>query len=60
MRTREDVYRELGLGADTTSDEARLRAMTEHPILIERPVVMSATHAIIGRPPDNVDPLLDA
>ena len=53
VRTGEAVYRELGL-ADA-SDEELLDAMVEHPILIERPiVVVDGKRAVIGRPPENV------
>lgn len=45
---------ELGLTNDTPPD-GWLLAMLEHPILIERPVVLSDDgRAIIGRPPENV------
>ena len=52
MRTKEAVYKELGL-ADV--DEAALiKAMTENPILIERPIVVKGDNARIGRPPEQV------
>ena len=50
MRTGEAVYRELGL-ADADRD-ALFRAMVEHPILIERPIVIRGDRAIIARPPE--------
>lgn len=58
MRTRESVYAELGL-AEVVSADALLDAMVEHPVLIERPVVIrDGARAILGRPPENVDALL--
>ncbi|HVF74159.1 MAG TPA: arsenate reductase (glutaredoxin) [Acidimicrobiales bacterium] len=58
MRTGEDVYAELGL-ADADADGDRLLdAMTEHPILIERPIVIRGDRAVIARPPERVLDLL--
>ena len=34
------------------------RAIAAHPILLQRPIVVSAKRAAIGRPPDAVLPLL--
>lgn len=49
MRTKEDIYKELGLAKVT--DEAKLiDAMAEHPKLIERPILIDGEKAIIGRP----------
>jgi arsenate reductase len=58
MRTKETVYSELGL-ADVQDDEALIRAMVEHPILIERPIVIRGDRAAIGRPPENVLAVLE-
>ncbi|MBV8981394.1 MAG: arsenate reductase (glutaredoxin), partial [Acidimicrobiia bacterium] len=52
MRTGEDVYKELDLAS--ADRDALLDAMTEHPILIERPIVISGDRAVIGRPPEKV------
>ena len=53
MRTREKVYRELGL-ADVDDEEALIAAMVANPVLIERPVVVRAGKAALGRPPEAV------
>jgi arsenate reductase (glutaredoxin) len=34
-------------------------ALTQHPILMQRPIVVKGDQAIIGRPPENVLALLD-
>lgn len=54
MRTKEEVYQQLGL-SDTTLTEAQLiQAMITHPKLIERPIVVAHGQARIGRPPEQV------
>lgn len=57
VRRGEPQYQALGLG-DSTPDEEVLRAMAEHPILIERPIVVRGGRAVVGRPPENVRELL--
>lgn len=58
MRTNEPVYRELGL---VSADKDRLLdAMVEHPILIQRPIVIRGDRAVIGRPPERALELFDA
>lgn len=58
MRRKEAVFRELGLSSDTSREDA-ISAMAENPILIERPIVVRGRKAVIGRPPENVNDLLD-
>ena len=56
MRTGESVYRELGL-AEADSDRL-LEAITENPILLERPIVIVGDRAVIARPPEKLLDLL--
>jgi arsenate reductase len=53
MRTKEDIYKELKL-KDVTDEDALIKAMVEHPKLIERPIVIKDGKAVIGRPPEKV------
>jgi arsenate reductase len=58
MRTSEPRYAELApVGA--TADEL-IEAMTRHPELIQRPVVIWPDQAVIARPPELLLPLLEA
>lgn len=54
VRSGEEAYRANGLGDASLSDDALLSAMIEHPILIERPIVVVGDKAAIGRPPEKV------
>lgn len=54
MRRKEAPYRELGLDDPGLSREALIAAMVEHPILIERPIVVKGARAALGRPPEKV------
>lgn len=56
VRKRESLYAELGL-ADAT-DEQLLDAMAEHPILIERPFVVTLKGTRLARPVDAVREIL--
>lgn len=56
VRKRESLYGELGL-ADATDDEL-LDAMAEHPILIERPFVVTDKGTRLARPIENVNEIL--
>lgn len=56
VRKRESLYAELGLAA--ASDDELLDAMAEHPILIERPFVVTAKGTRLARPIDAVREIL--
>lgn len=53
MRTKEAIYKELGL-KNVEDESALIKAMSEHPKLIERPILIKGNQAIIGRPPERV------
>ncbi|MBI3923009.1 MAG: arsenate reductase (glutaredoxin) [Armatimonadetes bacterium] len=68
LRKKEDEYQQLGLGEKKFSRDELIRAMVAHPILIERPIVVSGDRergnrerglrAVLGRPPEKVLELL--
>jgi arsenate reductase len=59
VRRREPESSALRLD-EATPDEDVLRAMVEHPILIERPIIVHNGRAVIGRPPETLKKILSA
>ncbi|MGH7129858.1 MAG: arsenate reductase (glutaredoxin) [Planctomycetaceae bacterium] len=59
LRTNEPAYREAG-ALPTDDDDAMAEWLTQHPIVLQRPVVVDEDRAlaVIGRPPENVLELL--
>lgn len=57
VRRGEPQFAALGL-SDATPDDDVLQAMTEHPILIERPIVVRDGRAVVGRPVERVGEIL--
>ncbi len=56
LRKKESLYKELGLLGK--SREEILKAIAEHPKLLERPIAVLEDQARMGRPPENVLELL--
>ena len=54
IRSKETVFGELGLGDPAVSDDALLDAMIAHPILINRPFVVTPLGARLCRPSELV------
>ena len=57
IRKNESIWKKNYKGKELTNDEV-IRAMTEHPKLIERPIVINKEKAVIGRPPENIEYIL--
>lgn len=54
IRTKESVYKELDLDHPKWSDDELLDAMLAHPILINRPIVVTALGTCLCRPSERV------
>ena len=60
LREKGTPYAELGLGDPSLSDDQLLDAMMEHPVLINRPLVVSPKGVRLCRPSEAVLDLLPA
>jgi arsenate reductase len=54
LRTGESAYKENNLKDSNISDEEIINIMIKYPKLIERPIYVKGSKAIVGRPPENV------
>lgn len=59
VRTGESAWKDLGLDLDRVDDESLYRILSEHPVLIQRPIVIAGDKARIGRPPEAVLEILE-
>ena len=57
VRKNEAVWKENYKGKTLTDDET-VEAMVQHPKLIERPIVIKGTKAVIGRPAESIKDIL--
>jgi arsenate reductase len=58
VRLKEAAFAEAGLSGES-GDDALLDAVADHPILMERPILVRGQRAAVGRPPEDVLALLD-
>jgi arsenate reductase len=58
LRRKGTSYDELGLDNPRLTDSALVATMHEHPLLIERPVVITDKGARLCRPPERVEEIL--
>ena len=59
LRLKKSPAEELGLTDPSVADEDILEAMIAHPILVERPIVVTAKGTALCRPSEKVLDLLD-
>jgi arsenate reductase len=58
LRTREPVYKTLGLGERELTDDEIVDLMVKNPDLIQRPVVEKGARAILARPAERLKEIL--
>jgi arsenate reductase (glutaredoxin) len=54
LRKKESEYSALNLADPKLDADVLIKAMAEHPVLIERPIVVMGVRAVLGRPPEKV------
>lgn len=52
IRDKEEIYKELKLAEKNLSDKEWIKVLMNHPVLLERPIVIHDGKAIIARPPE--------
>ena len=60
LRTKEDIYRKLGLAERDLSEDEIVDLMVRYPDLIQRPIVEKGSRAILARPADRLREILSA
>lgn len=58
LRTKESLYQELGLDNAAMQDAQLIMALAQHPVLLNRPIVVTPKGAALCRPPEKVLELL--
>jgi arsenate reductase len=54
MRTKESIYQELGIGKNNFSEDYLIDLLSNHPELLQRPIVERGAKAILARPIEKV------
>jgi len=58
LRTGEDEYKKNNLKNENLSDNKLIEFLIKFPKLLQRPIVVKNSKAVIGRPPENILNLL--
>ena len=54
IRVKEEEYKELNLGREDLSLNDWCQVIVDHPVLLERPILVHENQAAIGRPPEKL------
>lgn len=53
LRAKDAAFQTLGLTGEET-DDALVAAMARHPTLLQRPIGLAGSRAVVGRPPERL------
>ena len=59
IRTKEAIFKELNLQLHLDDEHFMFQKMSENPKLIERPIIVKGERAVLGRPPNKLEKLLN-
>ena len=59
IRTKEAIFKELNLQLHLDDEHFIFQKMSENPKLIERPIIVKGERAVLGRPPNKLEKLLN-
>lgn len=54
LRTKEPVYKKLGLAKKELSDDALINCIIRYPDLMQRPIVVAGNKAVVARPAETI------
>lgn len=60
LRTGDAAFRATGLDPHTATNAELATAVAREPALLQRPIIVRERHAILGRPAEALDQLLEA
>ena len=58
MRTKEDIYKSLGLAKTEKPEDELIELIIKHPDLLQRPLVEKGKTVIMARPPETIEEIL--
>ena len=58
LRTKEEIYKKLGLAGKNLAEDQILDLMVKHPDLIQRPIVEKGAKAILARPAERLKEII--
>lgn len=58
LRKKEPTYKELSIDEVSMTIEKWAKLIVNNPIILERPLLVTSSQAVIGRPPENFIPII--